>query len=205
MNQAYDIGLAHVGEDVIIRPLAKIVSPEAISIGDSVMIDDFVLIAGHVKTVIGSFIHISCFASCTGSGELTLGDFVSLSSGTRVFTGNDDYLGGSLANPTVPPEFRSPVRSYVHIKKHVIVGANTVILPGVTIEEGVAIGANSLVKVDCEPWTVYAGCPARPLKARPSERMMELEARLRAELYDAQGKYIPKRFRTPSEAGGSKR
>jgi acetyltransferase-like isoleucine patch superfamily enzyme len=130
--------------------------------------------------------------SIAGGGELIMEDFVGLSSGSRVYTGNDDYLGESLTGPTVPSPYRVPIRSFVHIKKHAIVGANTVILPGVTIGEGVAIGANSLVTKDCEPWMIYVGSPAKPLRPRRSEIILELEAQLRKKLYDAQGRYIPK-------------
>jgi len=194
-NQAYTLRFSHVGQDVVIWPLAKIVSPEVISIGDSVMIDDFVFLMGGKRTTIGSFVHIASFASITGGGELLIEDLSGVSSGVRVYTGNDDYSGGGLTGPAVPEPYRMPVRSFVQIRKHVIVGANTVILPGVTIGEGVAIGANSLIKSDCEPWTIYVGSPAKPLRARPRERILELEARLRSELYDAQGNYIPGQMR----------
>jgi len=189
-NQAYNLPFKDVGEDVVIWPLAKIISPETISIGNSVIVDDFVLLAGGTKTVIGSFNHIASFVSITGNGEFFLEDFAGISSGSRIFTGNDDYLGDSLTGPTVPFPYRVPVRSFVHIKKHAIIGANTVILPGVVIGEGVAIGANSLVKTDCEPWTIYAGSPARPLRKRPHEKIFELEAQFRAMVYDASGNYI---------------
>jgi acetyltransferase-like isoleucine patch superfamily enzyme len=198
MNQAYDLRFANVGEDVTIWPLAKIVSPEVISIGDSVIIDDFVFIMGGKRTVIGSYVHIASFSSITGGGELVIEDFSGVSSGVRVYTGNEDYSGGGLTGPVVPEPYRVPIRSFVQIRKHVIVGANTVILPGVTIGEGVAIGANSLIKSDCEPWTIYVGSPAKPLRTRPRERILELEAQLRRELYDAQGNYIPRRYRRAS-------
>src|SRR5690606_4622792 len=97
--------------------------------------------------------------------------------------------------PTVPEHFRRPIRSFVHIKKHAIVGANTVILPGVTIGEGAAIGANSLVKDDCEPWTIYVGSPAKPIRSRESETILRMEAQLRIELYDENQNYIPKSLR----------
>jgi acetyltransferase-like isoleucine patch superfamily enzyme len=192
LNQAENLNFAHIGQDVTIWPVAKIVSPETISIGDSVIIDDFVFIVGGQQSTIGSFVHIASFVSITGGGRLILEDFVGISSGSRVFTGDDDYLGGGLTGPTVPYPFRVPIRSFLHIKKHSIIGANSVILPGVTIGEGVAIGAHSLVKDDCEPWTVYVGTPARPIRPRPKEKILELEAQLRQELYDENKVYIPK-------------
>ena len=179
------------GEDVRIFPYARILSPETISIGDSVIIDDFVLLAGGAETRIGSFAHLASFSSYLGGGRLVLEDYAGVSSGTRIYTGTDDFLGGSLTGPTIPPPYRQPVRSFVKIGRFAVVGANCVVLPGVTIGEGCAIGALSLVSRDCEPWTVYAGTPARPIKARPRERVEELERELRQSFYDSERRYIP--------------
>jgi acetyltransferase-like isoleucine patch superfamily enzyme len=194
-NQAYSLGLSSVGQDVVVWPQAKIVSPEVISLGDSVIIDDFVLLMGGKKTTIGSFVHLASFVSVVGGGEFVMEDFAGISSGGRVYTGNDDYLGEYLTGPTIPFPYRVAARSFVHIKKHAIIGANTVILPGLVIGEGAAIGAGSVVTRDCEPWTIYVGLPARALRARPKERMLELEAQLRREIYDKRGQYLPKRIR----------
>lgn len=191
-NQAYTIGLLKVGEDVAIWPLAKVVSPETITIGNSVIVDDFVFLMGGSRTTIGSFVHIASFSSITGGGEFTMDDFAGFSSGIRVYTGNEDYLGGSLTNPAVPAPYRSPIRSFVRIHKHAIIGANSVILPGVTIGEGAAIGANSLITQNCDPWMIYAGSPAKLIKSRPRAHLLELEAQLRQQVFDANGDYIPK-------------
>jgi galactoside O-acetyltransferase len=179
------------GEDVRIYPFARILSPETVSIGDSVIIDDFVLLAGGAETRIGSFVHLASFSSYLGGGRLVIDDYAGVSSGTRIYTGTDDFHGGSLTGPTIPPPFRQPVRSFVTIGRFAVVGANCVVLPGVTIGEGCTVGALSLVNGDCEPWTVYAGTPARPIKARPRERVETLERELRAALYDADGRYVP--------------
>ncbi len=191
MNQAYNIGLMKVGKDVMIWPQAKITSPGSISIGDSVIIDDFVFIMGGGKISIGSFVHIASFTSVTGGGELVMEDFSGLSGGVRIYTGNEDYSGSYMTNPAVPHPYRIPNRSFVYIKKHAIIGANSVILPGVTIGEGVAIGANSLITQDCKPWTIYVGSPAKPVRERPRKRILELETQLCHKLYDSHGNYIP--------------
>ena len=125
-------------------------------------------------------------------------DFAGLSGGVRVYTGDEDYLGGCLTGPTVPSPYRCLVRSCVRIGKHAIVGSNTVILPGVEIGEGAAIGANSLVPKSCDPWTVYFGSPARPIKRRQNEKILEFERELTQELYDEGGNYIPKADRSIS-------
>lgn len=191
LNQAYALPLRKVGEDVFIYSKAQILGAESISIGDSVIIDDFVFL-GCKDVSLGSFIHIASHTSLGGGGELVLEDFSGLSGGVRVYTGNEDYLGGCLTNPAVPAPYRQPVRSFVRIGKHAIVGANAVILPGVTIGEGAVVGALSLVTRDIEPWTINVGTPAKPIKERPRQRILELEAQLRSNLYDAKGVYIPR-------------
>jgi acetyltransferase-like isoleucine patch superfamily enzyme len=45
-------------------------------------------------------------------------------------------------------------------------GANTVVLPGVTIGKGAVVGANSVVAKDVDPYAVVAGAPAKLLKRR---------------------------------------
>ena len=190
------------GADVTIFPWARVVSAETISVGDSVIIDDFVFLMGGEETRIGSFVHLASFSSFVGGGRLVLEDFAGISSGCRVYTGNDDYLGGSLTGPTVPPPFRVPERSFVHVGRHAVVGANTVILPGVTIGDGCVIGAGSFVKSDCEPWTVYVGAPVRRVRPRRRDRILDLEAELRRTLYDASGHYVPRSARPPLSPPG---
>lgn len=196
-NQVDQYHFQRVGQDVVIYPLAKIVTPQVISIGDSVSIDDYAFVVGGVQTTIGSFVHVAAHALLGGGGELIMEDFSAVSSGVKVFTGNEDYSGASLTNPTVPPPYRQPLRGWVRIEQHAVVGANSVILPGVVIGMGAVIAPNSVVAQDCMPWRLYAGNPIRPIKARPSEQILELEAQLRAECYTADGQYIPKAQRDP--------
>jgi len=195
MNIVSEMSFNSVGADVVIHPLARIVDPEKMSIGDSVIIDDFVFLYAGGAIEIGSFVHIAVSASVAGGGRLVVEDFCGLSGGVRVYTGNDDYLGGSLTGPTVPFPYRVPIRGEVFIQKHAIIGANSVILPGVVIGEGTAVGANSLITKDLEPWSGYVGNPARRVKERPRAKILELEAELKETLYDRDGKYIPNDLR----------
>ena len=50
----------------------------------------------------------------------------------------------------------------------------SVILPGVEIGEGSAIGAMSMCAKSLEPWGIYAGSPAKKIKER-SKKLLELE------------------------------
>jgi acetyltransferase-like isoleucine patch superfamily enzyme len=55
----------------------------------------------------------------------------------------------------------------VIISDHVWIGANSVILKGVTIGEGAIVGAGSVVTKDVPPYTIVAGNPARIIREIP--------------------------------------
>lgn len=65
----------------------------------------------------------------------------------------------------------------VHIKKHSQIGAGSIIFPNVVIEEGVAVGAMSLVKQNLEAWTIYTGIPARKIKKRENKLLQKTDDR----------------------------
>lgn len=79
-----------------------------------------------------------------------------------------------MTNPTVPSLYTRVTHADVLLGKHVIVGSGSVILPGITLEEGVAVGALSLVTKNCEAFGVYVGNPARRIKWRKRD-LLELE------------------------------
>ncbi|MFB3827552.1 MAG: DapH/DapD/GlmU-related protein [Bryobacteraceae bacterium] len=172
--------LREVGLDVTIFPLAKILSPGTVTIGSHVIIDDFVFIGAHRQLVIGNHVHIASHASITGGGVCALCDFAGVSSGVRILTGTDDFLGEGLAGPTIPPEFRRVRRGRVILGRHALIGANAVIFPDIEIGEGAAVGAGSVVTKNLAPWGVYVGSPARRVAARASETILRYEAELLA-------------------------
>jgi galactoside O-acetyltransferase len=157
-----------------IFPWAKIVHDGSnFSIGDHSQVDDFVFINAGKMCRIGRFVHIASFVSVIGGGELLVDDFSGFSAGCRVITGTDDYTGPFMTNPTVPREFTHYELSRVTIEKHVIVGTNAIVFPGVTIGEGAAIGAGVTVRRDLAPWGVYAGEPLRKIGERDREGILE--------------------------------
>jgi len=54
----------------------------------------------------------------------------------------------------------------IHIKAHGWVAAAAFVGPGVTIGEGAVLGGAAVTFKDLEPWTVYAGNPAKRIKER---------------------------------------
>lgn len=155
-------GFRAIGEDVRISHKASIHGAERITIGDHVRIDDFcILSAGEGGIAIGSFIHIAAYCSLIGVGEIRLEDFAGLSSRVSLYSSSDDYSGRTMTNPMVPPEYKAVDERPVRIGRHAIIGCGSVILPGVSIGEGAAIGALSVVRKDCADFTIHVGNPAR--------------------------------------------
>lgn len=79
-----------------------------------------------------------------------------------------------MTNPMVATQFTGVSHADVLLAKHVIIGSGSVILPGVILEEGVAIGALSLVHKNCKAFGIYAGSPVRLIKER-KRNLLELE------------------------------
>ncbi len=135
----------------------KIIGIENIDFGKNIIIDDFTLIYAKAPMKIGNYVHIASFASITGGAELTVGDFVAISQGCRILTGTDDFVDWGFGNSTIPEKYRNTKRKPVKLGKFSIIGANSVVLPGITIGEGATVGAGSVVTKDLEPWGVYIG------------------------------------------------
>jgi acetyltransferase-like isoleucine patch superfamily enzyme len=167
------------GVDVRIADTVVIKHPELVSIGDHVAIDDFVVIT--TAADIGDYVHISQHCTIIGGAKSTcvLQRFSGLSAGCRIICGSDDYLGSGLTNPTIPPAFRADLRfTTVTLEPHALLGTNCVCHPGVTVHEGAVAGSCSLITRDLAAWVIHIGVPARALKARQRDRMLELQARL---------------------------
>src|SRR5207253_5776672 len=95
-----------------------------------------------------------------GREATVIDDYCTVSVRCSIFTSNDDYSGETMANPTVPEELRGVESAPVRLRSHSIVGAGSVILPGVTIGPSAAVGALSLVKDDVPERAIVAGTPA---------------------------------------------
>lgn len=160
-------GFKHIGQNVTIYPFAKIAKQEVVEIGDHTMIDDFTFINGGKGIKIGRYVHISSFVSIIGGGELEVGDYAVIATGARILTGTDTYYEGARMSTALPLEQRNVKLGKVTICKDAFVGTNAVVHPGVTIGEGAIVGSCSLVLRDCEPWTIYAGVPCKPIGKRP--------------------------------------
>jgi dTDP-4-amino-4,6-dideoxy-D-glucose acyltransferase len=171
-----NLNFKSIGNNCLISRNAIFYNISKITIGNNTRIDDFCVIsAGDGGIEIGSYIHISVFVSIQGNGKIKIGDYSTLSSKTSIYSSNDDYLGEFMTNPMVPKKYTNVTEADVIIKKHVIVGSGSIILPGVTLNDGVAIGSLSLVKKDCEEFCIYFGTPCKKIGER-SRNLLKLES-----------------------------
>jgi len=171
----FDYSLLKVcGEDVFISSNAEIRRPHLVSIGNHVAIDSGFYCTTGLE--IGDYVHLAPYITIIGGAEglLKMNHFATLAAGSRVICISDEHLGAGLVGPRIPHEFVDHYKKgTITFEKFANVGTNVVIMPGVTLREGSVVGACSFVTADTEPWTIYLGVPAKPVKKRPKETILE--------------------------------
>ncbi|HAE43562.1 MAG TPA: galactoside O-acetyltransferase [Clostridiales bacterium] len=170
-------GFKSLGSNVRIAKTCTIVGAENISIGDNVRIDGYctLVAAGCGFIHFGSYIHVGGHCVLLAGEGITFEDFSCLSWGVKLFSRSDDFSGQFMTNPTVPSKYTGVTGGPIVLKRHVVVGAGSVVLPKVTLEEGVAVGALSLVTKSLAEWGIYSGIPAKHIKNR-KKQLLELES-----------------------------
>ncbi len=96
-----------------------------------------------------------------GRGGITFGDYVLI--GPNVVIASSQHRYNIEGTPVM---FQGHEKKRVVIGNDVWIGANAVILPGVTIGDGTIIGAGAVVTSDTEPHSIVGGVPARKIGER---------------------------------------
>lgn len=91
-------------------------------------------------------------------GGITIGNNVSISSEVCVLTADHNLQSRDFSGRNRP----------VSIDDYVFIGTRAMILPGVTLGKGSAVGAGAVVTKNVEPFTIVAGVPAKPIGSRES-------------------------------------
>jgi acetyltransferase-like isoleucine patch superfamily enzyme len=163
------------GSDVVIGNYVEIRRPHLVALGNHVAIDAGAYIT--TAAIIADYVHIGPYVTVIGGerAELVMGNFTNLAAGCRVICGSDRFYGEGLIGPaTLPNEYKDKMNlAPVVLEDFANVGTNVVVMPGVTLAQGSVIGACSLVTRSTEPWTIYAGIPAKARKARPRDKMLQ--------------------------------
>lgn len=127
------------GHQIRIHGVPEIIWPERLTIGDNISLN------GNV------FLHCE--------GGITIGNNVTLSHGCTVLSVG--YIPDQLCkNPIRKEHEYKPVI----IKDNVWLGANAMVMPGVTIDRNIIVAAGAVVTrdLDLSGW-LYAGVPAKPI------------------------------------------
>ena len=169
------MGIKDVGNEVYIEKTCRIIGIKNISIGNNVRIDSFCNLIVHKGYLeLKSNIHIGSSCHIVATGGVKMENFSGLSEGVKIFSASDDFSGKYMTNPTVNKKFTKVKFDNIIINKHVIIGANSVILPGVKIGVGSAVGALSIVNKSLAKWGIYSGIPAKKIRSR-SKNLLILE------------------------------
>jgi galactoside O-acetyltransferase len=165
------IGFKSVGYNVLISSYARFYGIEKIEIGSNVRIDDFCILSGTIR--LGNNIHISAYTALYGKFGIEMKDYSGLSPRCTIFSASDDFSGDYLIGPMIDPKHTHVMGKRVTIEKYSQLGSGCIVFPGVTVGEGVAVGAMSLVLRDLEAWKIYKGIPAVYYKDR-SRKLLDL-------------------------------
>ncbi|MBI3420995.1 MAG: acyltransferase [Candidatus Sungbacteria bacterium] len=176
----YNVSLLNAhGENVFVSANVEIRRPHLVSIGNHVAIDSGLYLTTGAQ--IGNYVHIGPSVKIIGGrqGLLQMGDFTNIAVGSKIICVSDTFRGDGLVTaPGIPLEYTKLIIAPIVFEDFANVGANVTIMPGVTLREGTAIGACSLVTKSTEPWTIYVGIPARPVRMRPKDIMIAHAKRL---------------------------
>jgi acetyltransferase-like isoleucine patch superfamily enzyme len=163
-----------VGNDVHFGSNVDVRRPHLVRIGNHVAIDTGAYITTAAE--IADYVHIGPYVTVIGGEKalLVMGNFTNLAAGCRVICGSDRFQGEGLIGPaSLPDQYKDRMNlAPVILENFANVGSNAVIMPGVTLAEGSVVGACALVTKSTEPWTIYTGIPAKPMKSRPREKMI---------------------------------
>jgi acetyltransferase-like isoleucine patch superfamily enzyme len=114
-----------------------------------------------------------------------IGSFCSVAPGVRLGGSNHplewvsthpiQYLSNRGFVPEDDSEVRARMNAPVVIEDDVWLGANALVLPGVTVHRGAVVGAGAVVTRDVPPYAIASGVPARVVRTRlPEDQIREL-------------------------------
>lgn len=121
--------------------------------------------------------------------KLIIGKFCQIASGVEfVMNGANHQMNAVSTFPfytlegwkqTPPTRNDLPIKGDTIIGNDVWIGQNATIIPGVHIGDGAIIGANSVVGSNVEPYTIVAGNPAKVLRKRFDEELIDIMEKLK--------------------------
>ena len=152
--------LKAIGKNVRFEDDVRLLSPERISIGDDVLLMYGVYLSpcgAHIT--IGSNTHFAPYGVLYG--PLTIGNNVAVAAHVTLAS-----IGHGYDRTDIPMVEQPAQKKEIVIEDDVWIGANAVIIGGVTVGTGTIVGAGAVVTKDVPPFSVVGGAPARVIRNR---------------------------------------
>lgn len=121
--------------------------------------------------------------------KLIIGKFCQIASGVEFVMNGANHQMNAVSTflfytlegwkQTPPTQNDLPIKGDTIIGNDVWIGQNATILPGVHIGDGAIIGANSVVGGNVEPYTIVVGNPAKALRKRFDEELIDIMEKLK--------------------------
>lgn len=127
-------------------------------------------LGSNVKIGSGTNINGKCFLSTNANSSIIIGKWCAIAHNLRIRTSNHslDYINIQAKLQVIVTGINKHEisKGNVIIGNNVWIGDNVIILPGVKIGDGAVIGAGSIVTKNVEPFSIYAGSPAKFIRFR---------------------------------------
>jgi len=130
---------ARLGKGLVLKPAINIKYPWLLSIGDHCWIGENVWIDNLV--------------------QVNIGNNVCISQGAMLLTGNHNYKKSTF----------DLMVGEITIEDGAWIGAQSIVCPGVTVGSHAVLSVGSVATSDLEPYTIYQGNPAQPIRKRVIE------------------------------------
>jgi acetyltransferase-like isoleucine patch superfamily enzyme len=153
----------HLGRKCKIHDAASLDATRAgrIELGDQVTINRYAYLQGDRGGIrLGDHVEINNHSIVNGTGGVDIGTDSLIGPGVRLIS----YQHGIAAGATIRSQ--PSVAGAIRIGRDVWIGANAVVLAGVSVGDGAVIGAGAVVTRDVPPGAVVAGVPARVVRQR---------------------------------------
>lgn len=129
------------------------------------------IVAERANTVIEIGHHVGMSSPCIWAKErITIGNYVNIGGDCIIMDSDAHNLdwrirdSGEMFSPKESMDGHTAKCAPIVIEDHVLIGARSIILKGVTIGEGAVIGAGSVVVKSIPPHCIAAGNPCKVIK-----------------------------------------
>lgn len=140
--------------------------------GEHIFIHESVFLGNEENITIFNYVHIQPNCKLFAEGdEIIINEGTILAHNIQIFTRNHNYDSVDLKYLPYDERYNS---KKVIIGKFVWIGANVLIMPGVTIDDGAVVAAGSVISKNIPQGAVVAGNPAKIVKYRNMEKYNEL-------------------------------